>query len=348
MKNLPLLSLPLFIASISAQASAQNVAAAEALFNKGVDEMEAGDYKAGCAHLAESYKIDPAPGALFTLADCHEKAGNIATAVVRYDEYLRAYEALPAAQQAKQRAKGRDKTAAARKAALQPKVPMLTLTLPGSAPRGTRVTLDEIEMGSASLDVALPLDPGEHVATTQAPGGPISTSRLTIGRGERKKVELKVELSGGAISPPTPEDAKAPGEPDSKPPEEAPAGRGSSGRRAGTIAAWTVGAAGIAAGFVTGSLAFSKQGAIDEGCGEPVDGKVRCNSTGLEAAQGAQTMELASTIAFAVGGAGVAAGLVLLFTRPKESAGAAAHGWVSAGVTTVGGGGALGVVKGAW
>src|SRR5690349_18849014 len=134
-RSLSLPLAPLLIALSAPPASAQNVPAAEALFNKGVEDMNAGRYKTGCAAIGESYKLDPLPGALFTLAECHAKAGNIATAVARYDEYLRVFAGLSPAQQAKQRTKGRDKTAAAQKAELGPKVPELTLTLPASAPK---------------------------------------------------------------------------------------------------------------------------------------------------------------------------------------------------------------------
>jgi tetratricopeptide (TPR) repeat protein len=84
-------------------AAAQDVAAAEALFDRGVEEMKAGRYEKGCPALAESYRIDPRPGALFTLAECENKRGKIATAVARYEEYLRLVATLAPAQIERQR-----------------------------------------------------------------------------------------------------------------------------------------------------------------------------------------------------------------------------------------------------
>jgi hypothetical protein len=79
----------------SGPARAQDIAAAEALFDKGVADMKAGRYETGCKAIAESQRIDPRPGTLFTLATCEAQWGRIATAVSRYGDYLAVYERLP-------------------------------------------------------------------------------------------------------------------------------------------------------------------------------------------------------------------------------------------------------------
>src|SRR4051812_5323242 len=94
----------LFLASVAlaalqvSPALAQDPAAAEALFNKGVTEMQAGHFDVACPAISESQRLDPRPGTLFTLAECEAKSGKIATALVHYDDYLHAAEGLPAAQ----------------------------------------------------------------------------------------------------------------------------------------------------------------------------------------------------------------------------------------------------------
>ena len=65
--------------------------------------MLAGRYDTGCPELAESYRLDPAPGTLFTLAECERKGGNIATALARYDDYLQLFNRMSPDEQAHQR-----------------------------------------------------------------------------------------------------------------------------------------------------------------------------------------------------------------------------------------------------
>src|SRR4051794_16280293 len=69
-------------------AAAQDIAAAEALFESGLADMQAGRYETGCKALAESQRIDPRGGTLFTLATCEARWGRIATAVTRFGDYL--------------------------------------------------------------------------------------------------------------------------------------------------------------------------------------------------------------------------------------------------------------------
>jgi hypothetical protein len=169
-------------------ALAADPAAAEALFQKGVTEMDAGHLDAACPALADSQRLDPRPGTLCALAECEAKAGRIATATALYTDYLRQYEAMSAAQKNKhaERAKG----ARAQREALAAEVPELSLVLLSGAPAGTRVMRDGVELSAASLDIPLPVDPGEHLITTQAPGGPLHHERVTVSRGETVTVEL--------------------------------------------------------------------------------------------------------------------------------------------------------------
>src|SRR5690242_9942096 len=70
-----------------AQTTPDEVTAA-AQFDRGLAEMKAGHYDIACPALAESQRLDPRPGTLFTLAECESRAGRIATAVAHYEDYL--------------------------------------------------------------------------------------------------------------------------------------------------------------------------------------------------------------------------------------------------------------------
>src|SRR5262249_21134187 len=150
-------------------AFAQDSAAAAAQFDRGLADMMAGKYETGCPALAESFALDPKPGALFTLAECEAKWGKIASAVTDYGEDHDLFARSPPRAQAQQR--GRDKIANDQKAALTPDVPQLTIVLPQGAPAGAVVKRDGRKLGGPSLGVALPTDPGEHTITLELPSG---------------------------------------------------------------------------------------------------------------------------------------------------------------------------------
>src|SRR5687768_9717935 len=55
------------------EARAQNAAAAEALYNKGMAALKSEDFESACPAFEESHRLDPKPGVLFTLAACEQK-----------------------------------------------------------------------------------------------------------------------------------------------------------------------------------------------------------------------------------------------------------------------------------
>lgn len=317
----------------SAFAAADDAETAKALFERGVPRMEAGDYEAGCRDLAESLRLDPRLGTLFTVATCEERWGRVATAVARWNDYLARYERLP---EDKRSAQGeRPKLAKAALERLSPQVPELLLALPPDAPAGTIVTRNGQVMAAAALGVGLSVDPGEHVVTTRAPGGTVREQRITLGKGEKKKVILEV------VGPPRIEPRPTPV------PPEPPSGR--------RVAAYVTGGAALAslaAGGILGGLALAQKPAVDRHCGRGIQSKddSACDPIGLDAAKSAKSLALGSTIAFTAGAAGLVTAAVLLLSepkRPKASAGAPRPS-ISAGVITAGPESATLGVRGVW
>jgi hypothetical protein len=186
-------------------AAAQDAAAAEALFTRGLAEMDAGRYASGCPAIAESHRLDPRAGTIFTLAECEAKWGHVASAVTAYDDYLSLFARMTAAEQARQGE--RPRVAGAQRDALKPQVPELTLLLPQGAPRGTIVTRNGTVISSITLGIPLPVDPREHLITTQVPGGPVTEIRLVLARGEKKALMLPLtppSLAPPFVAPPPP------------------------------------------------------------------------------------------------------------------------------------------------
>jgi hypothetical protein len=290
----------------AAPAMAQDVAAAEALFNKGIADMDAGRYDTACPALAESQRLDPRPGTAFTQAECNNKWGKIATAVALYEDYQRALASQPPAVKAKHA--DRLKIARAQIDKLRPTVPSLTLTLPASAPRDARVRRDGTELSAAALGVALPVDPGEHVVIVDAPGRRPSEQRFTLERGQQKTVELT--LGGAASGEPTP----PAGTKTAPPPADTPAPRNGQAQRVAGFAVGGVGGALLLVGGITGGLTLAKKGTINAHCNG-----TSCDHDGKVAADSARTTGLVSTIGFAAGGAALVTGVVLLLTAPKKT-----------------------------
>jgi hypothetical protein len=327
--------------ALSSPAGAQDIAAADALFNRGVTEMKAGQYQTACALIAESMRLDPQPGTLFTLSQCEVKWDRTATAVARLDDYLQLYERLTPDQKAQQL--NRPRIVKEQRNRLAFDVPELTLSLPPGAPAGTVVRRDDSVVASAALGLGLPVDPGEHVVSTQAPGGALWELKITIAKGEKKPVVLEVKPAPTALPRPSPVVAVVAPVTTPEAANEAPAAPsapGPSGRRVAVYAFGGVGVAGLVLGGVMGGLAAGKKTTITTHCAPPVveGDPYRCDPTGLAAANSGQMFALVSTIGVAAGLAGVATAIVLLVTehRPVKPSTAAQKPWISPDVLSLG------------
>lgn len=278
----------------------------QAQFDYGLAEMEAGRYQTGCPALAESYRLDPHPGVLFTLAECENRWGKLASALTHYEAYLDLHAHMSDAEKARQR--GRERVSAAQRERLRAEVPQLAIALPPSAPPGTTVTRDGAPLGAPSLGVAAPVDPGEHVVVAKTPDGTVHESRVTLARGERRS--LVVDLSSPASTPST-----APSSPATATATVAasPAPTGASPLRTWALVSGAAGLAGLATGAIAGAIVLRDKSTIDANCRPDRT----CNAQGLGAASDAATAGLVSDVAFGVGAAGAAAAVVLLLLTPS-------------------------------
>jgi hypothetical protein len=282
---------------------AQDSATSQALFEKGVSEMQAGRYDSACPALRESYRLEAIPGTLFALAECDAKAGRIATAVARYQDYLGLVSRMPADQKARHR--DREKTARAQVADLQRRVPQMTVVLPPNAPKTVKVKRNGAELGEATLGVELPVDPGDYTLTTQIGNGPEREISVNVQPGDHKRVELELpkEREAPATSPQPPA------------PVSEPASTTSHHSRSLVYLSGGIGAAGILVGSVTGLMSMSKKKTVDDNCVGTV-----CTPDGKSAADSGKSLASISTIGFGVGLVGIATATILLLTEPKTEA----------------------------
>jgi hypothetical protein len=176
-------------------AHAQDQAAAEALFKEGRALMKSGDYAAACAKFEASEKLDGGLGTLMNLGACYEKLGRTASAWARYTE---------AAQVAAKTDDKREAGARERVTALAPKLPYLKIHVTATAP-SIVVKRDDTVVDPAALDVEIPVDPGEHVISAEAPDRAPFRVTHTIAEGAHDSVEVP-ELAMPLAVPPPPVD----------------------------------------------------------------------------------------------------------------------------------------------
>lgn len=268
---------------------------AQAQFDQGLADMEAGLFDAGCPKLAESYRLDPQPGVLFTLAECEAKRGKLATAVVRYRSYLDLLGRMGSVQRAKQQQ--RERVAQAQIQALLPRLPVLTVLMPASAPTDVTVERDGVTLDSASVRLSLPVDPGEHKVRLRLADGRDRTYVFTLAEGERRRLQLELPVDpDAATSLPT-----------------SPSSSSSSSWPWILIAA---GGAGVVLGGVTGVLAVSDASTSHSHCTDRL-----CDPEGKRAAERANTLGWIATGALGAGVLVAGIGGWLLLTKPTRAQG---------------------------
>jgi hypothetical protein len=280
---------------------------ADVQFEWGLSEMKAGRYNNGCPAIAESYRIDPKPGALFTLAECEARWGRSASALTHYEAYLDLFAHMSSEQQDKQR--GREVVSREQKRVLLPRVPELAIQLPSGAPPDTVVKRDGVILSAASLGTLAPVDPGEHLITAEWPGG-AAEQRVNLSEGDKLRVMIAI-VKPPAVAPPivAPSATASTSRAQPIPEQESPPPPS----RAPVYVAGAVGVAGILTGAVAGIVALRDKPTVDAHC----TGNF-CDPEGKSAADNLRSAGLVSTVAFAVGIVAAGAAVVLLLLEPKS------------------------------
>lgn len=169
--------------------------------------------------------------------------------------------------------------------ALDRRVPRLSIKLPPQVPLGAVVKLDGAPIDAKSLGAPRPMSVGSHEIVVEVPARPPWRVEVKLAEGERREI---------VAAPPVAPD------------------RGGSRRTAG-FAVGGVGVASLLVGAITGGLAVAKKGVVIDNC---VGG---CNAAARDARDSGKAIAHASTATFVIGGVGLAAGLILVFSdRPKR------------------------------
>jgi len=165
--------------SVAAQSEVERTALARELFAEGTAHLEAEQFEEAAEKLQRAYELRAAPGIGFNLAAAYEQLGRLVEAL----ELLRGVlsdastsnDIKRLARQARER--------------IEPRIARLTIRVPDGS-EGAEITLDGREVLRAALDVAAPVDPGEHVIVLSRDGTTVSAERVTLADGASEEVVL--------------------------------------------------------------------------------------------------------------------------------------------------------------
>ncbi|APR76694.1 Hypothetical protein A7982_02041 [Minicystis rosea] len=177
--------------------------------------------------------------------------------------------------------------------ALEKQIPHITVRIKGGT--APKVTLDGAELPAATLGAAQSVDPGKHVIHAESAGFAPRDVEVTLAEGASEVVSI--ELTG------TP-----------KQPVPAPAASFWTTRRKIGIAAGGVGILSLGASIGVGVAALGKRSALQKACPDPNN----CPSSQQPVIDSYHTLGNASLATMIIGGAGIAAGAILVLLPSKE------------------------------
>jgi hypothetical protein len=306
----------------AARAQSEDQAAARALFDEGRKLLKAGDYAAACPKLEAAKKLYTSAGILLNVADCHEKTGRTASAWNEFGE---------AAAVAKRSNRVEDaQEAKRRQAALEPRLARIVVRVPHPAPEMV-VKRDDATLAEPAWGAALPVDPGTHTVSAEAPGHAPWTTTVSVSEAGKVETVDVPELSALATAAAPPPALERPDRPEKV---EGPAGAApdlaaTPAAHSGKTAPWVLLGGGAAVALGGGVLMLVESGRAS-------DARSNHDPSAYDAAKTPWTIGLVGAI---LGVATAAAGATLL-ALPRSDA-AAAPAAVSTWIDRHGGGLAL-------
>lgn len=250
------------------------------------DLKKQGQLAEALTHYEESLKLDPTKLAvLMEAAEVEEQLGKLLEAQGHYN-----------AAKEKANSSGASNTAKRideKLAALDKRIPHLTLQLASDAPAGAQVFRDGTQLEASALGTPVVLNPGDHTVVVKAPEHADGNYPIKLAEGDNQTVAVNAGAS--AAPPPPPKPVAAPPPPPPKAEVEVSSG---SPRRGLGVMVGAAGAVGIAVGIPLWYLGWR-------------DG----NSIGPTA----DRQLLTGQICVIGGGVLLATGIVLFATAPSNS-----------------------------
>ena len=261
-------------------------------------------------------KVVHAPPHLLYIARAQVELGRLVAARENFLKIKR--ENLPpTAPQAFQAAK---RDAVTDLAALEPRIPYVSVSVQGGDGPNINVTMDGKPVPSALVGVPTPVDPGEHKFHAKGDGVESAVATVNIKEGSKETVLLTLQPSPGATADgPGPGEAGLGGEGDGSEGGDDPGGdTGTSGvnqpMRIGSYAAFGVGVIGLGVGTIFALQSASKQSDSDDlfdKCDPDCTAAQKNEVIALD--NDSTNASNVATAGFIIGGVGIAAGVALFF-----------------------------------
>lgn len=287
----------IFVAAPARADEAQNVAAAQSLFEAGRALMEEERWEEASKRFEESQRLDPSAGTLLNWGRCLELSGKTASAWAMYKRTI-----------AFGKTKNQPRQVAAAEqwlADIEPKLAHVVLAIPSPAPDMV-VRAGELALDPSVLGVPVAIDPGKLVVVASAPGFAPFHTEIEVAPG----ASVALEIPPLAALPPPPKKER---------PRPPPAPTRPGPLFWGAVATGGLGLAGL--GVATGLGVWTLDDASDAENDPTLCPNKRCTPAGLERIEDARAKATASTALFAAGGGLVAVsgtlfGLSYLLVRP--------------------------------
>ncbi len=275
----------LTMSPLSARAQGTDAAAAETLFQRGRDAMAQGDLDEACQYFDESFALDPAVGTVLNLATCEEKRGHLAASWERWHQALDLMEEDD----------DRVPFARAQLDSLESRIAHLRIVVEEGTTSDLIIERDGVTLGTASLGLSLPADPGEHVIVVKSKHHEPKTYTISLEVGQSEELVV-------SPGPPLSNNTRSQG------------GGARRAHLAGGIAGLSLGVAGVATAVVTGALLPQQRQKVLNRCPGGY-----CDPAGAQELSRVRTLLAVNMIGWIAGGVGLATGGVLLFTLPKKT-----------------------------
>jgi hypothetical protein len=296
---------------------------ARALVRSGDAKYEARDFRGALRDYQAADALVGVPTTAVEVARCHAELGELVEAL---DAALRVGRYPKRANEPEVFTRSRA-DAAQLAEQIQPRIPVLKIEAAGvPADVALSVSIDGNALPAAAARFPAKVNPGQHAVVVTADGFSRATQQVKVEEGEKRTVSVTLEPEAApTAAAPTGPDA-AGGAASAQP---ADAADGGSAAVPLAIAGFAVGGVGVIAGAVTGAMSLSATADAEAHCLD-----TRCTPEAQDDIDSGTTLAHVSTISFAVGGAGLAVGvigLVLALDDDAPESGAAIEPWLGLG-----------------
>lgn len=276
--------------------SASDKAAARAAMDLGNDHFDEGQHAAALAKYLEADAIMGVPSTGILVGKAHEALGQLVEARDA-DLAVGRYKHTPGEPMPDLFVEAQE-LAAARANELATRIPMLEIVIVGLPPGVTpEVKLNGEPINAASLTRRV--NPGEVTVSAKAAGYGETSASERLAEGDEKTLTIALAR----------DERPAPEAPDPAPPTEVDPIERDEGTLVPAIVAFSVGGLALAAGAITGFSSIAKESDLEALCAE----KICSDEAGRDELSMANTLANVSNVTLAVGGVGVALGVVFIF-----------------------------------